>query len=55
VSNAPGLDRSNRSLASGSITSESEYESARDSIMNEDGDRTIHTSQHDLGPPQGLG
>ena len=55
VSDTSGLARSHRSLTNGSRTSGSEYESARDSISNEDGDQTIQTSQHDLGPQQGLG
>ena len=55
VSNAPDPARSNRSLASGSVTSQSESGSAGNSTINDDGDRTIHTSQHALGPPQGLG
>ena len=55
VSNAPCLARSNRSLASGSITSQSESGSAGNSTINEDGDRTIYTSQHALGSTQVLG
>ena len=55
VNDKPGNTKSDRSKDSASVTSQYESISEGSSTVDDDGNRTIHTSQHGLRAPQGLG